>query len=314
MARSTLGGSDPAYDPTTAPDYPPPERKRGSGSLAALFALLFVAALIWALIATFDSEASAGPETGITLSELASDPEELTGSRVVVSAEISDIVGDDEGEAETITAATRTPTGFVIGEDDQRVLVVGANMPQLAVLRGNEDIAQGDVVQVSGTVRDFQIAEIEDELGADLADEQFEEFEDRPAIVASDVNLVPTTARQRGELAQLPAGALIDNPEEFLGQRVTVRDVTVDAADDVLSPRAFALGDDILVVGGSGPTGVQAGFRGSVTGTLIEASTARLLTQVNVPNPDELFAELGIEESELDEYDYAIVANSVTPG
>jgi hypothetical protein len=59
---------------------------------------------------------------------------------------------------------------------------------------------------------------------------------------------------------------------------------------------------------------VEPGFRGSVTGTLIEASAARLLTQVNVPNPDELLAELGIEESDLDEYDYAIVANSVTPG
>ncbi len=279
-----------------------------------MLGLLLVAALAWALIATFDDEQSAGPEAGITLAELTSDPEGLFGSRVVVSGEISDVVG---GEDEAITARATPATGFVLGEVGQSVLVVGTRIPQLAALRGDEDLAEGDVVQVTGTVREFDLAALEEDLGADLADDAFSPFEDRPVLVASAVNLVPTTARQQGEQIVLSADELTDSPAEYLAQRIMVRDFTVGQPDDILSPRAATLDDDVLVVGASGPTNLSPGFTGTVTGTLIEASTARLLDTIDLPQgatSTNLFEEIGIDEQTFGEYDYVLVANGFRPG
>jgi len=322
MARNTVPRDPVAsrgYDGATgaagssSPD--PPQKRRGNGGMIALLALLLIGVLIWALIATFaGGEESAGPEAGITLSELSDDPEGLYGSQVVVSGEVSDIVG---GDAEAIVPGSGAATGFVLGEGDQSALVVGSGIPQLAALRAEEDIADGDVVQVSGTVREYDLAALEEDLGVDLADDAFDAFDERPVIVARGVNLVPTTARQQGEQLALTADELTDSPQEYLTQRMTVRDFTVDESADVISPRAITLSEDVLVVGASGPTNVAPGFTGTVTGTLIEASTARLLNSVSLPagaTAVNLFAELGIEEQEFAEYDYVLVADRFQPG
>jgi len=313
MARSTYTRA-PAPGYPTPPDdeqAPPPRRSGGTGWVVPLLVLTIIGLLAWALVATFDDEPSAGPEAGVTLGELQSNSEELTGSRVVVSGEIAEIVG--EAEEGVIDARTTRPVGFTIG-DDQGVLVLGTNMPQLAALAGDEDLASGDVVQVSGTVHDFELGQIEDELGADLADDAFAEFDDRVSIVASEVHLVPTSARQQGEQLQITATNLLDRPQEFLAQRMTVQDVVVEEQDAILSPRGFALGDDILVIGATGPTNVAPGFRGTVSGTLIEASTARLLNTLNLPTERDMLAELGIAESEVATYDWVLVADQIRSG
>ncbi len=173
--------------------------------------MLLALALAWALIATFvDDEQSAGPETGITLSRLASDPEALFGSKVVISGEISDVVGQED---DAITAQTTAATGFVLGGDEQRVLVVGSRIPQLAALRADQDLAQGDIVQVTGTVREFDLAALEEDLGADLADDEFGRSDGVPVLVASAVNLVPSTARQQGEQVAVSVDELADSPQ-----------------------------------------------------------------------------------------------------
>ena len=316
MARDTFT-TEPErtshYGDSPPPRSEPPQGRGGNGALIGVLALLLAGAVIWALIATFSgSENSGGAEAGITLSELTSDPEGLYGSTVVVSGEISDVIG---AEDEAITAQTTAATGFVLG-DDERVLVVGSQIPQLAALRGEQDLADGDVVQVTGTVREFDIAALEEDLGVDLANDEFSVFDQRPVLMASAVHLVPTSALQQGEQIALTADELTDSPGEYLAMRLTVRDVTVDNAD-VLSPRAVALDDDVLVIGASGPTNMQAGFTGTVTGTLIEASTARLLNTIEMPqNADaaDLFEEIGIDEQQFGEYEYVLVANRFQRG
>ena len=76
----------------------------GSGGPDLLVPILVVAViglLVWALYATLSEEESAGPEAGVTLSELQSDLE-YVGSRVVVSGEITEIVGADEQTADDL--------------------------------------------------------------------------------------------------------------------------------------------------------------------------------------------------------------------
>jgi hypothetical protein len=305
-------GTDP-YNGQATPESPPPGGRGGNRAVIGVLVWMLVGALAWGFIATFvDDEEPAGPEAGITLSELASDPEGLFGSRVVVSGEVNDVVGGED----VVTPEAGAATGFVMGEGDQSVLVLGSRIPQLAALGTNADIADGDVVQVTGTVREFDLAALEEDLGADLADEEFAAYEGRPVLMASAVNLVPTTAMQQGEQIALSVDELTDSPAEYLTQRITVRDFTVDDPADVLSPRAFALGEDIIVVGASGPTNVSPGFTGTMTGTLIEASTARLLNAVNLPEStaaNDLFDDFGIDEQEFAAYDYAFVANEFRP-
>ena len=77
----------------------------GSGGPDLLVPILLVAViglLVWALYATPSEEESAGPEAGMTLSELQSDSTEYVGSRVVVSGEINEIVGADEQTADDL--------------------------------------------------------------------------------------------------------------------------------------------------------------------------------------------------------------------
>ena len=52
----------------------------------------------------------------------------------------------------------------MLGDEDE-VLVVGSNLPSVAA---SEDIAEGDVVQVTGTVQAFDEAEFEREIGDDV--------------------------------------------------------------------------------------------------------------------------------------------------
>jgi len=317
MVRHTVG-RDPLttglQDRRGAPAFPPPEEPRGHGALIAVLGILLVGALAWALIATFADEESAGPEAGISLSDLASDPEGLFGSRVVVSGEVSDVVG---GEEAALPAGATPGRGFVIGDVGQSVLVVGTRVAQLTALSGDEDLAEGDVVQVTGMVREFDLAALEEDLGADLADDAFAPFEDRPVLVASAVDLVPTTARRQGEQVMLSADELTDSPSEYLAQRITVRDFAVGEPDDILSPRAATLDDDVLIVGGSGPTDLSPGVAGTLTGTLIEASTARMLDTIDLPQgatSTNLFEEIGIDEQAFGEYEYVLVADGFRPG
>ena len=313
MARETVTERMLGYDDSSSSAGEPPPSRGGNGVLIALLALLLAGTLIWALVATFTGDdESAGPDAGITLDELTSDPEALYGSRVVVSGEISGVIGEEDA---AITAQTTPATGFVLGEDE-RVLVVGTQIPQAAALRGDEDLAEGDVVQVTGTVHEFDLAALEEDLGADLADAEFASFDEAPVLMASAVHLVPTTARQQGEQIALTADQLAEAPGQYLAMRLTVRDASVDNADDVLSPRAVELSDDVLVIGAGGPTNVEPGFTGTLTGTLIEASTARLLNTIELPqNADaaDLFEEIGIDEQQFGAYEYVLAADRFQP-
>lgn len=102
-------------------------------------------------------------------------------------------------------------------------------------MRAGEDITAGDLVQVTGPVRQFDIAALEEDPGVDLTDDAFTELEDRPVIVASGVNPVHDGAPAR-RAARADADELTDSPQEHLTQQLTVRDFTVDEPGGI--PRA----------------------------------------------------------------------------
>ena len=148
---------------------------------------------------------SAGPDAGVTagdLEELESRVGVLEDRVGTLEEEEDPAVGDQEPElvGQTVTVSgevTRAvdTRGFVLssenGEDlepfgpeiGEGILVVSASDP---------GVTEGDVVQVVGTVQQFGMADFEDELGIDLDDDLYGEFEGQIALMAQSVDTTPT--------------------------------------------------------------------------------------------------------------------------
>lgn len=223
--------------------------------------------MAWALWATFwQEEDSAGPDVGVTLSDVADDPEEYYGQRVVVSGQIDDVLEEDDAIGSDDTGGA----GFVLGDE----------------------------------------AEFESELGTDLEEGVFEDFDDRPALRATAVSLALAGDHGNQQL-RVSLQALEDDPGEFLGSRLTIRETAVE---EVISPRVVALSDDVLVVTPAGSPGLADDQAVEVDGRVVEVSTVQLVNVLSLENEDELFTELEVTQDDIDDYEVAVVAGSVTPG
>jgi hypothetical protein len=107
-----------------------------------------------------------GARVGATVGEIVERPESYFGQLVTVDGEVTELVGRGS---------------FVL---DDELLVV----PVPAARLGGLD--EGDGVEVTGGVQRFDVAVFEGMIGADLADDEFGEWEGEPAVVAR-VNSVP---------------------------------------------------------------------------------------------------------------------------
>ncbi len=154
----------------------PADRGGGMKWLWIVLGIAALAILAWILIQLFNAEPSAGPEEGIGISDITENPQEYYGQDVNVSGEVGEIL---------------RPRAFTIGTQDEAaggtLLVVGAR--EMSQILEGQELEGNEVAQVQGTVREFNITEIEDEIGADLDDGAFEEFEGEPVIVADTVDM-----------------------------------------------------------------------------------------------------------------------------
>jgi len=261
--------------------------------VAGAIGLVILAIILWQL---FAEEQSAGPEAGVTVSDITDNPSEYYDSTVTVSGEVGELIG---------------PRAFTIGTQDDlgggTLLVVGAQQLPNIIEGEAEEIAAEDVTQVTGPVREFNLAEIEDEVGADLDDGLFAEYEGDPAVVANTVDLTAEAADagEQGVAATLPD--ITDNPEEYFGQTLTVD----GAVAQIIEPNAFviveqrlaedeqllddpaALADEgVLVVGGGDPapnlTELQAA---QVTGLYREFDLVEFEEELGTDLDDGLYAD-----------------------
>lgn len=137
-------------------------RRRSTG-LAVAAAL----ALTPLLAACGEDEAPA--DTGAVEEPAQDELEDLAiGETVTVNGEVSEVLD---------------PTAFTVGGEEigeNPILVVGASVPTLA---------EGDEVQVAGTVTEFDVVGFEEDLDLDLVDDEFEDFDGDPAIAATSVTV-----------------------------------------------------------------------------------------------------------------------------
>ncbi len=189
-----------------------------------------------------EDEESAGRAKGVSVADVTDNPGEFYGAQITLSGLVTEIVGAN--------AVAIGGDEFVGGD---RVLVVGAQkLDQIAegVPEGEPlETQRQDLVQASGALRGFKLEEVENEVGYELEDNLFGDWEGEPVLVADSFVLTPqqggeTTQGQQGvDATQGQQGVdatlsrIVDQPEEFYGQNVTVS----GAVAQVISPNAFVL-------------------------------------------------------------------------
>jgi hypothetical protein len=159
-------------------------------------------------------------EGNVTLEDITDDPAALAGQTVTVNGGVNVVL---------------TETAFTIAEstllDLNEVLVVGATGEALEAA-----LQTGSPVRVTGTVRTFNLVEVEEDLGVDLDDALFADFEGKPVILAQNVIAI--------EPANVTLEEIKENPVRYIGQLVAVEGNVVE----VISERAFTIVSDELIV------------------------------------------------------------------
>lgn len=201
--------------------------------------------------------AAGAPGIGATIEQITENPNEWLGRRVTLTGIVDD--------------AELQPLGFVVETDDllfdEELLVVSANRPPVLPLRTPDTaIVDDDIVQVTGTVRRFNSAEIGNELNVNFPGDLFQNREGELVVVADRVSFTVLGAQRLSPSPLgpapvptpspspriVPAGTLpsygatiddiIDTPDAWVGQRVTVSGEVEEQAS--LGPRAIQIADN----------------------------------------------------------------------
>ncbi len=214
-----------------------------------------------------------------SVGDITDEPENWIGRQVTVTDDVTDVIGRHS---------------FQMGEEDflglfggGELLVLGAKpLPQWV---GDDfassgffdddddfDELEGAIARESGTVRRFNLQDVERELGVDLDDGLFGDYDGDPVLVAQSVRFM------------FEADEIADEFRRFWGQRVAA----TGTITKVLGPRAFVLDDKVVVVTKS-PTNVplEEGRRVVVRGTVREFLLRTFEREMDIDLNDDLFVD-----------------------
>ncbi|WP_313898198.1 hypothetical protein [Nodosilinea sp. LEGE 07298] len=164
--------------------------------------------------------------------DVADNTENYIGQVVTIRSEPVEVVGD---------------SSFTVSDEQffgtEPILVINASGEPL-LLPEDDDVD----VQVTGEVRNFVIADVEEEFGLTLDPDLYVDYEEQPAIIAQSIALAPEP------------GEITSNPEQYYGETLAV----TGEVEDIRSGSAFTLdeeqlfgAEDLLVVYASPRDGVQ---------------------------------------------------------
>lgn len=248
-------GADPAARPAPGAAVPV------ALALAGIFAI--VAIILGVLLWRDDDQAIDDAPQQTTVADIAQDPQSYVGERVTVSGEVSEIL---------------TPFAYVLGGEQfvggDELLVVG---PPPAVTTGEAgdeattEVYAQDIVQISGEVREFNRAELEEEWNAEFPPEAFEGREGSVVLVGEAVSL--TQRVRQPEADMVDAGEILDDPDSYYGEQTSVSDEVAT----VYSERVFSVGDGLIVIDETGvlaETALEEGVNVEVGGEIVQFDQA----------------------------------------
>jgi hypothetical protein len=129
-----------------------------------------------------EAEAGLGEQEGLTEQEIAEAPNQAEDDSAAFFGDQAGMVG------QTVTVSGEVveifnPNAFLIGEGELATLVL--RDPSVELIPTLNTTAQ-----VTGEVGTFVLVDVERELGIDLVDEDFVQFEQAPFITATNINLL----------------------------------------------------------------------------------------------------------------------------
>ncbi|MEM1393543.1 MAG: hypothetical protein AAF757_13365 [Cyanobacteria bacterium P01_D01_bin.116] len=174
--------------------------------------LLAIMALV--LPACSNDEANFPGAGNVTTKEVVDNTAALSGKTVTVRSEPKEKVG---------------PASFTVEDEkffgSEPILVVNAS-GEIFDLPADDDIE----IQVTGTVRNLVIADVEREYNLKLDKQYYVEYENKPAIIAQSIALSPDP------------GDVTKNPEKYYNQRLAV----VGEVEDIQDANTFTLDEEKL--------------------------------------------------------------------
>jgi hypothetical protein len=226
--------------------------------------------------------------TNITVAEVVGNFEDFDGKDVTVRAPVEAAIGEN--------ALLLDEEALLAGGIDNDLLVVSAS-PGISV-------TTDDLARVSGTVRSFDLAAIEQEVGYDLDDALFADYAERPVLVASYVAVNATP------------GAIAANPEQYYGREIAV----LGEVEEVVNLTTFSLDEDaffeggidndLLVIGAPNSPGIvtepQEGQRVQVYGTLRQLVTAEVEQELGLDLDPQIEVEYEGRPVLISTYAYAV--------
>ncbi|MDB9528449.1 hypothetical protein PN498_20830 [Oscillatoria sp. CS-180] len=193
--------------------------------------------------------------------EVAEDPIEAAEENNVTAEEVTGSVEDYIGQTVTVREEAEELVGeyaFLLDEDQlfggERILVINASGEGLTLVEG-----EGTDVQVTGEVREFVLADVEQEYDLELEPDLFGDYEEQPVIIAQSLALAPDP------------DDINERPEDYYGKRIAVEgEVDLVMSDNVITLDEEVLfgEEDLLVVSPDTAIAYPQGEEVVVTGTL----------------------------------------------
>ncbi len=208
------------------------------------------------------------------LDAITADPAAYLGKTVTVVGDVNVVTGE-----RSFSIADST---FL---DLNEILIVGVPTSDLTVTEGLEG-AEVPVV-VTGTVQLFTSADVEDDWGLDLDNNDIEvEYDSRPIIVADSAQFVP---------GAISLEAITDDPTAYIGQPVAVNgyvNVGVDETAFTIADNTFLDLHEVLVVDATNPNQpltLDTGTPVRVMGTLQVVDSEALEDQTGLNIDENIF-------------------------
>lgn len=180
-----------------------------------IFALALAAVLLPACAEQQETATVPNAPGNVTTQEVSDNTNQLIGRTVTVRSEPVQKVG---------------PASFTISDrqffGNEPILVVNASgQPFL--------LPENTAVQVTGTVRNLVVSEIEREYNLTLEPNLYREYENKPAIIAQSIALSP----KPGEVSK--------NPTQYYGRSIAIN----GEVENITGPNTFTLDEDQLIGG-----------------------------------------------------------------
>lgn len=137
---------------------------------------------------------------------------------------------------------------------------------------------QGEIIEITGTIRTLVAADIESEFNIQLDDETISQFENQPVVIATMVQRAEqgTTAQPSSQLQEqfgsvITVAEIVSNAEQFEGQQVVVEQVAESINGQV---QAFLFREGGMASADSGTLTATPTIEETTTATLDETATA----------------------------------------